>query len=196
MWVRSRVDAALAREGFCGGRRRRARRLVFADHLLVQAIEQRVQFGERIAGVCRAQVERKVANRRIRLRQRCIAQEQARRKSLERAAHDSVGILRFDLAVDLDAQLRKRAVGGEDVGEVAEGILVGIEPRVAGDVDPPVDHILALVVARGQPQHLDDARGRRFVAMDDAVGDTKAHVQESAISSRSVRSLTAGMREE
>ena len=113
-----------------------------------------------------------------------VAQEQARRKSLERAAHDAIGILRLDLAFDLDAQLRERAVGGEDMGEVAEGVLVGIEPRVAGNVDAPADDILAFMVARGEPQHLDHAGGRRLVAMDDAVGDAQAHVRRSVISGR------------
>jgi hypothetical protein len=75
----------------------------------------------------------------------------------------------------MNAQLLERAVGGENMGEVAERVLVSGEPRIGGNVDAPVDHVLTLMVARGEPQHLDRARGRRVVMADDAVGDAQAH---------------------
>ena len=121
-------------------------------------------------------VARQVAHGIIRLGQSGAAQEQARRKPLQRSAHDAVGILRFDLAFDRDAELGERTVDGEHMRAVAEGVVVSIEPRVTGNVDPPVDDILAVVIARSQPQHLDDAGGRRLVAMNDAVGDAQSHV--------------------
>ena len=120
-------------------------------------------------------LSRKIADRRVGLRQRRVAQEQARRKPLDGAAHDAVGVLRLDLAVDLDAQLRERPVGGEHMRDIAEGVFVRGKPRVGGNVDAPAHHILAFMVARRQPQHLDHARGRRIVAIDGAVGDAQAH---------------------
>ena len=111
----------------------------------------------------------------IGLRQRVSRRNRLGGNRSTRAAHHAVGVLRLDLALDLDAQLGERTVGGEDMGEVAEGVFVGGEPRVGGNVDAPADHILAVVVARREPQHLDHARGRRVVAMDDAVGDAQAH---------------------
>ncbi len=106
---------------------------------------------------------------------RRVAQEQARREPLDGAAHHAVGILRLNLAIDLEAQLGERAVGGENVHEIAEGVFMGVEPRVGGNVDAPADHVLAVVVTRGEPQHLDHADGRRVITMDDAVGDAQAH---------------------
>ena len=102
-------------------------------------------------------------------------------KRLDRAAHDPVGVLGLDLAVDLDAQLVKRPVGGKHVGDIAEGILVRGKPRIRRHVDAPAHHVLALVIARRQPQHLDHARGRRIVMVDGAMGDVDAHFGNRAI---------------
>ncbi len=44
----------------------------------------------------------KVVDCRIGLGQGGVAQEQARRETLDGAADDAVGVLRLDLAVDLD----------------------------------------------------------------------------------------------
>ena len=41
--------------------------------------------------------------------------------------------------------------------DVAEGILMGLQPAVGGYVDAPIYHILAVMVARRQPQRLDYA---------------------------------------
>ena len=120
----------------------------------------------------------KFADRRIGLGQRGVAQKQARRETLDGAAHDAVGVLRLDLAVDLDGELAERSVGGEHVGDIAEGVLMGGKPRIGRNVDAPAHDVLALVVARRQPQHLDHARGRRIVAVDVAMGDAQAHVTD------------------
>ena len=164
---------------------------MLADGFLVQAIEQRVQLGKRIAVIGRTQVEGEIADRVVRLGQGRVAEEQARRESLERATHDAFGILRFDLALDIDAQFGERPVGGEDLGEVAEGVFMRIA-RVVRDVDAPADHVLAFVIARGEPQDLDHAGGRRFVAMNDAMGDAQTHGSEMAIggSDRSLWEMT------
>ena len=104
-----------------------------------------------------------------------VAQIEARRKSLDRAAHDALGIAGLDLALDRDGELAERALGGEGMGEVAEGVLVLVEPAIRGDVDPPARHVLAVVVARGQPQHLDHAGRGRPVAIARQVRDADAH---------------------
>ncbi len=123
----------------------------------------------------------KVANRAVGLRQRGVAQEQARRKALDGAEHHAIGVLSLDLAVDLDPQFFERAVGGEDVGDIAEGVFVGGQPRIGHDVDVPALDILAFMVARREPQHLDHAGGWRIVAVDRAMGDAKAHEGQGSI---------------
>ena len=67
-----------------------------------------------------------------------LAQIEARRKAFDRAAHDALGVAGLDLALDLHRQLVEGAFGGEGVGDVAEGILVLIEPAIGRHVDPPV----------------------------------------------------------
>ena len=152
------------------------RRRDAAGDVFEQAIQQAVQFREHHAAARVANFLRKVADRAVGLRQRGVAQEQARRKALDGAAHHAVGVLRLDLAVDLDPQFLERPVGGEDMGDIAEGVFVGGEPRIGHDVDAPAPDVLAFVVARRQPQHLDHAGGGRIVAVDRAMGDAKAHV--------------------
>ena len=103
------------------------------------------------------------------------AQIEARRKSLDRAAHDALGVAGLDLALDHDGKFAERAVGAEGVGEVAEGVLMLVEPAIHGDVDPPARHVLPVVVARGQPQHLDHAVRGRPVDIARQVRDANAH---------------------
>ena len=191
MCVRSRHRAALARKGFRRGRAPAVARLVFADHLSCSRCSSACSSASTLppfAARMSSANSRIAASAWVNAR---VAQEQARRKPLDGAAHHAVGILRLDLAVDFDAQAPQRAVGGENMGEVAEGILVRVKPRVGGNIDAPADHILAFVVARGEPQHLDHARGRRVVAMDDAVGDANAHIgdQRSEVGIRSSKRM-------
>src|SRR5947208_3346706 len=69
-------------------------------------------------------------DRKIRQGQGGRAQEQARRETFDGALHHAVGVLGFHFAVDVDGELGKRALGGEGVGDVAERILVMIEPAI------------------------------------------------------------------
>ena len=69
----------------------------------MQSVQQSVQVPEHVAAVRRANLASKIADARIGLRQRRVAQEQARRKTLDGTAHDAVGILCLDFAVDVDA---------------------------------------------------------------------------------------------
>ena len=111
--------------------------------------------------------------------QRGLAQEQGRREPLHRAAHHAGGVLGLDFALDHDAKLRDRAGRGERMGDVAERVLDGFEPAIRRDFEPPVDHVLAGVVARREPQRLDHARTRRVVAVERFVRDADAHGQSS-----------------
>ena len=69
----------------------------------------------------------------------------------------------------------ERAFRGERMGDVAEGVLMMIEPAIYGDVHTPARHVLAVVVARGQPQHLDHAGRGRPVDIARQVRDADAH---------------------
>ncbi len=104
-----------------------------------------------------------------------LAHIEAWRELLDRPAHDPLGIAGLDLAFDQDAELAEGAVGGEGVGNVAERILVLIEPAIRRNIDPPARDILAVVIARGQPQHLDHTGRRTAVTVADLVCDAKAH---------------------
>ena len=109
------------------------------------------------------------------MRERGLAQEQAGRKTLDRAADDAFGILGVDLAFDRDRQFAKRSLGGEGMGDVAEGVLVLVQQAILRQVDAPVYHILPVVIARREAQHLDHAGGRRVVAIGGRVGNTNSH---------------------
>src|ERR1700691_2056751 len=88
--------------------------------------------------------------------------------------------MRLDLAYDADTQRFQRLRRAQEMGDVAKRILVRVKPRINGDVDAPIDDVLAFVIARRKPQKLRD-RGRGRVEMpDDAVGNTKAHDRRQA----------------
>ena len=114
-------------------------------------------------------------DRRVEPRQRRLAQIKARRKPLDRADHHAAGVLGVDLAVHQHAQLRQRALGAEHMGDVAEGILVLVELAIFRHVDAPAFDILAVVIARRQPQRLDHAARRLLVAIDGLVRNLDAH---------------------
>ena len=64
---------------------------------------------------------------------------------------------------------------GQHMGDVAEGVLVHIEPGIGGNVDLPFGDILPVMAARRHPQDLNDAGGRRFVAIARGMGNSQAH---------------------
>src|SRR5262249_29658631 len=77
--------------------------------------------------------------------------------------------------LDQDSQLVERAIGGEGGGGIAEGVLVLIEPAVRRHVDAPVHDEFAVVVARGEPPHLDHAAGRAAVSIGRPVRGAEQH---------------------
>src|SRR5215469_12692612 len=103
------------------------------------------------------------------------AQIEARREALDDAAHDSLRVAGLDLALDRHGKLAEWTLGRKHMGDVAESVLVLVEPTIRGDVDSPARHVLAIVVARGQAQHLDHAGGGRLVAVGDQMRDADTH---------------------
>src|SRR5262249_61376483 len=67
------------------------------------------------------------------------------------------------------------------MGDVAEGILVLVEPAIRGDVDAPARHVLAVMVAWGQPRHLDHAGSGRLVAVTGQMRDADTHERRQPV---------------
>ena len=130
------ADAALQREGFRRGGAA-VGRVVVERHVLVDLHHQRVQEAEHVAVGLRAQLAGEGRHRRVDFGQRRRAQEQARRKPLVGAAQHAAGVVGLDQALDLDGQVGDRPVG-QHMGDVAERVLMHVEPGVGGDVDLPV----------------------------------------------------------
>ena len=130
------AHAALERERLGRGGRDMGR-IGVEGHFAMQVIEQPMRDLQRVVahGVARPGEFR---DRRIEPGELGLAQEQARRKPLDRAAHHAVGVLGVDLAFDQHAQFGQRPLGGEHVGDVAERILVLVELAVFRHVDAPL----------------------------------------------------------
>src|SRR5215467_7394134 len=103
------------------------------------------------------------------------AQIEARWEALDDPAYDALRVAGLDLALDHHGKLAEWALGSEHMGDVAESVLVLIEPAIRGDVDAPPRHVLTVVVAWGQPQHLDHAGGGGLVAVGDQMRDADTH---------------------
>ncbi len=168
------ADAAPEREGLARGRGRMGRLGVVHD-IAVQPLEERVQNGERVIPGLVTKRPGIIGNRGIRRRQRRLAQKQRRRKALDRTADEALGVLGLDLALHQHRELGERAGRRERVSEIAERVLVAVEPALLRQVDAPVGDILAIMVARGQAEHLNDARRRALVAVSSLVGDPNTH---------------------
>ena len=73
-------------------------------------------------------------------------------EALDRSSYNPVRVAGIDLAFSQQRQLREWARGRERVAEIAEGILVGVKAAFPRNLDAPVDHVLAVVIARGQTE--------------------------------------------
>ena len=80
----------------------------------------------------------------------------------------------LDQALAMDGEVADRAMR-QHMGDVAERVLMGIEPGVGRDIDLPIGDILAVMAARRHPQNLDHARSRRLVAIGGGMGYPQAH---------------------
>ena len=142
------TDAAPERECLRGGRGGVCRIGIEGD-LTVERRKEGVQQREIVAirsGLC---CLRKVDDRGVGPRQRGFAQEKLRRKTFDGALHQATGVLRVDFTVDLNAQSVERTLGRERMNYVAEGIFVLVQKTIFGQVDPPGQDVLSLMVAWG-----------------------------------------------
>jgi hypothetical protein len=88
-------------------------------------------------------------------------------------------IASLDLAFHGNGQLVQGAVGSEHMGDVAEGVLLLVEPAIGANVDAPTRHVLPGMIARGQPQHVDHTRSRRVRTVIRQVRDLDTHAQKT-----------------
>ncbi len=167
------ADAAAQREGIRGGGAR-VGRIGIEGHVLVDLHQQSMQEAERVVVGLRPQVVGERPHLRIDLGQRGGAQEEVRRKALVRSLQDAAGVMGFDQALDIDGEIGDRAMG-QDMSDVAVGVLMHLHPRVGGDEDLPVGDILPVIAARRHADDLDHAGGGRLVAIGGRMGDTQAH---------------------
>ncbi|MFK4700742.1 hypothetical protein ABIF42_006336 [Bradyrhizobium diazoefficiens] len=167
------ADPALEREGF---RRRRAAvgRILVERHVVADLAHQRVQEPERVALGLAAQLARDCGHGRIDGGEVGGAQEHAGRKALVGAAQHAAGVVGFDQALGRDLDIAD-GPAGQNMGDVAEGVLMGVELGVGRDVDLPFRHILPVMAARRHAQDLDHAGRRRLVAIGRGVLDSQAH---------------------
>jgi hypothetical protein len=141
----------------------------------MQLLEQHMQDREIVGAAGLPRGCGKDHDGRVGAGQRGLAQKQGGRKALHGAAHDAFGVLGLHLSVHRDAQFAERPVGGEGMGDIAERVVLLIEPAILGHVDAPAHHVLSLVVARREPQQLDHAGGGSLVPVDGLVRDADAH---------------------
>ena len=183
------AHAALERESL-GGRGRGAGRGRVERHVGVEPLHQIMHRLQRIAGSVLACGLGKFRDRRVDMRQHRLAQIEARREALDRTLHHAVGVLRLDLALHRQAQFGERPIHGEDVADVAERVLVLGKLAVLRHVDAPADDILAVVIARRQPQRLNHRAGRLGVPIACRMRDADSHVS-AAISRSSCPAIAA-----
>ena len=133
-----------------------------------------MQEAEHVAIGLRTQLADKGRHRRIDFGQCRRAQEQARRETLVGAAQHAAGVVGLDQAFDIDGEIGDRAVG-QHMGDVAERVLMHIEPGIGGDVDLPFGDVLPVMAAGRHAQDLDHAGGRGLIAIAGRVGNSQAH---------------------
>ena len=134
-----------------------------------------MQQGQRVGTGVRARRFGEVDNGGVRHGQRGLAQIERRRKTFDRAVDDAVSVLGVDFAGDRHRQFVERAFGIEDVADIAEGAFLLMQLAILRYLDTPIDHVLAVMIARGQAQNLRDAFRRRLVAVAGGVGNANAH---------------------
>ena len=167
------AHAALAGEGF-HGRGAAVGGILVEGHVLVDLHHQRMQEAEHVAIGLRTQLTGKGRHRRIDLGQFGRTQKQARRKALVGAAQHAAGVMGLDQAFDIDGEIADRAMG-QHVRDIAERILVHIEPGIGRDVDLPFGDVLPVMAARRHAQNLDHTGSPGFIAIAGGMGNSQAH---------------------
>jgi len=173
------ADAALERESLGGGRAGICRVGIEGD-FAVQGGKERVHQRKLVLVAVGARRFGESEEGGIRFGKSRFAQVKTRRKSFDAAGDDTASVGRFDDALYADRELFERSFGGEGMGQVAEGILVLVQQAIVRTLDPPGDDVLAVMIARRQPQNLRHAERRAFVAIGRGVRDMDSHDEAGA----------------
>jgi len=88
--------------------------------------------------------------------QRALAQEEFRREPLDRVAHDAGRVERLDLAVGTHRQRGQRTPHRQRIECIAESIFAHAPVTIRLDIHAPIDDVLAFMIARFDPQMLED----------------------------------------
>ncbi len=86
-----------------------------------------------------------------------------------------MGVLGVDFAIDLDAQFVERALGRERMSDIAERVLMLMQKAIFGQIDPPGQDMLSLMIARRKAQQLRHAGWRRVISVGGRVGNVNSH---------------------
>ncbi len=114
---------------------------------------------------------------RIGFRERGLTQIKARRKALDGAAHDAFGVAHFHLSFGGYSKVVQRPFSCKGMSDVAERVLLLVEPAVGRKLDSPARDMLAIMIAWREPQHLNHARRGHLITIAGTVGDAEAHEQ-------------------
>jgi hypothetical protein len=117
----------------------------------------------------------KLGERRIRHRQRRRTQEEDRRQRFRGAAHDAVGRLRLDLALDKHGGAVMRVVDGMGMGEIAEAIHEGRQRPPPLAAHAPAYYAETLMRPRREAQRLDRIMDRAGVVIRGLVANLQSH---------------------
>ena len=107
-------------------------------------------------------------------------------KRLKRASghlHNVITMLEDDReCLDVAQQLHavERAIGGEGMGHIAEGVDMAGEGAIRRHINSPVHHILGIGVARRQTQGLDHPGHRPGIAIGRVVPNPDTHGRADA----------------
>src|SRR5215468_4671983 len=81
----------------------------------------------------------------------------------------------IDLTLDRNRQFIEESLSRERMGDIAERVLVLMQPAILRELDSPADHILSIMIARGKAEHLRHALGWRVVVITGGVQNPDPH---------------------
>lgn len=150
-------------------------RISVESHFAIEPGHQGVRERQVVVGRFSAHGMRKFADRSIGLRERCIAKIELGRKTLDSTAYEAIGVLRVDFAFHGDGQILERTFRRERMDNVAERVFVLMQQAILRQVDAPHDHMLPIMVARRQTQHLRHALRRLVIRVGGRVRYPDSH---------------------
>src|SRR5690349_13443192 len=149
-------------------------RLGIEAHAQEQPLVEMVEHRTRVAVMLAQSVDERL-ERVPGLGQGCRAEEDLGRKVERDLADDSRAVLGQHPAGDPDLEPAGRPVHVEHVDDVAEAVAMLAQARVAVDVDPPVEHILADEAVRSDSQQLDQPSRGLGVMIGRRIADLELH---------------------